>query len=65
MDFRLSKEQMDIIKAAREFALGEFVDRAFEFDKEEKFDLSIWKKACELGFIGVFIDEKYGRLNDG
>jgi len=49
MDFRLSKEQMDIIKAAREFALGEFVDRALEFDREEKFDLSIWKKACELG----------------
>ncbi|HDI78416.1 MAG TPA: acyl-CoA dehydrogenase [Desulfobacteraceae bacterium] len=65
MDFRLSKEQMDIIKAAREFALGEFVDRAFEFDKEEKFDLSIWKKACELGFIGVFIDEKYGGAGYG
>jgi alkylation response protein AidB-like acyl-CoA dehydrogenase len=59
MDFTLNKEQQDIIKAAREFALGEFPDVAQEFDRNESFDLNIWKKACELGFVGVFIDEKY------
>jgi acyl-CoA dehydrogenase len=59
MDFTLTKEQKDIIKAAREFALGEFPDVAREFDRNESFDLNIWKKACELGFVGVFIDEKY------
>ena len=65
MDFTLSKEQMDIVKAAQEFAVGEFTDRALEFDREEKFDLDIWKKASELGFIGVFIDEKYGGAGYG
>ena len=60
MDFELSKEQRDIVKAAREFALGEFPDRAAEFDRNETFDLAIWKKACDLGFVGVFIDENYG-----
>jgi len=60
MDFTLSKEQQDIIKAAREFALGEFPERAQEFDRNETFDLDIWRKACELGFVGVFIDEAYG-----
>ena len=45
MDFTLSKEQQDIVKAARKFARGEFPDRALEFDREEKFDLKIWKKA--------------------
>ncbi|MBW1797655.1 MAG: acyl-CoA/acyl-ACP dehydrogenase [Deltaproteobacteria bacterium] len=59
MDFTLSKEQQDIIKAAREFALGEFPDVAQEFDRNESFDLNLWKKACELGFVGIFIDEKY------
>ena len=60
MDFTLSKEQRDIQKAAREFALGEFLpEKAQEFDRNETFDLSIWRKACELGFVGVFIDEKY------
>ena len=65
MDFTLSKEQQDIVKAAKEFALGEFPDRAIEFDREEKFDPEILKKACELGFIGVFIDEKYGGAGYG
>ena len=61
MDFTLSKEQRDIQKAAREFALGEFLpEKAREFDRNETFDLNIWRKACELGFVGVFIDEKYG-----
>ncbi len=65
MDFSLTREQQDIQKAAREFAQGEFPDRAPEFDREEKFDLSLWKKACELGFVGVFIDEKYDGLGYG
>jgi alkylation response protein AidB-like acyl-CoA dehydrogenase len=60
MDFTLSKEQEDIKNAAREFALGEFTDRAQEFDREETFDLSIWKKACELGFVAVNMKEPYG-----
>ena len=59
MDFSLSKEQQDIQKAARKFALGEFPERAMEFDREEKFDLNIWRRACELGFVGVFIDPAY------
>ena len=59
MDFTLSKEQQDIIKAAREFASGEFPDRAQEFDRNESFDLDLWRKACELGFVGVFIDEEF------
>jgi acyl-CoA dehydrogenase len=59
MDFTLSKEQKDIIKAAREFARKEFGEVAQEFDRQESFDLNLWKKACELGFVGVFIDEKY------
>jgi alkylation response protein AidB-like acyl-CoA dehydrogenase len=65
MDFKLTREQEDIRNAASEFALGEFPQRAQEFDREEKFDLRIWKKACELGFVGVFIDEQYGGLGYG
>ena len=65
MDFQLSSEQKDIMQAAREFARGEFPDRALEFDRSESFDLELWKKACELGFVGVFIDEKYGGAGYG
>ena len=64
MDFNLTKS-MNIVKAARKFAQGEFPDRAVAFDRQETFDLKIWKKACELGFVGVFIDEKYGGAGYG
>jgi alkylation response protein AidB-like acyl-CoA dehydrogenase len=65
MDFNLSKEQQDIVKAARKFARGEFPERALEFDRGETFDLDIWRKACDLGFVGVFIEERYGGAGYG
>ena len=61
----MTQEQHDIVKAAREFARKEFRDVALEFDRTETFDLNLWRKACELGFVGVFIDEKYGGAGYG
>lgn len=61
MDFSLSKEQKDIQKAAREFAQGEFdPDAALELEKEGQYPSEIWKRACELGFIGMHFPERYG-----
>ncbi len=60
MDFDLTDEQKDIIKAAREFAEKEFPDVAQECDREEKPPKHLWEKACKLGFVGVFIPEAYG-----
>ena len=60
MDFDLTKEQKDIQRAAREFALGEFRDVAREFDLNETFPEKIIKKARELDLIGLFIPEEYG-----
>ena len=61
MDFELTKEQKDIRQAAREFAEGEFdKDLAAQLDKEHAFPRSIWKKACELGFVGMHYPEEYG-----
>ena len=65
MDFSLTKEQKDIIKAASRFAKGEFTDRAIEFDRSESFDYKIWKKACDLGFVGAHIGEEYGGAGYG
>ena len=60
MDFEFTKEQRDIKMAAREFAEGEFPDIAKECDQKEEFPMEVWKKACEFGFVGVFINEAYG-----
>lgn len=61
MDFSLTKEQMDIQKAAIEFAKGEFdPDAALEYDEKQQFPLKLWKKACALGFVGIQFPEAYG-----
>ena len=61
MDFRLSDEQKDVQKAAREFAQGEFdPDLALELDEGGKFPESLWKKAAQLGFIGIHYPEELG-----
>lgn len=61
MDFGLTAEQIDIQKAATDFAKGEFdPDRALEYDQNQEFPSAIWKTACELGFIGVQFPEEYG-----
>ncbi len=65
MAFQLTKEQRDIMRAASKFAVGEFPDRALEFDREESFDLDLWRRACELGFVGVFIDQTYNGAGMG
>ncbi len=60
MDFKLTKEQQDIKRAAREFAEGEFPEIARECDQEERYPRDLVKKAAELGFIGLNFPEKYG-----
>ncbi len=66
MDFRLNSEQDAIQTAAREFARGEFdKEIALEHERAHTFPVEIWKKACELGFIGIHFPEKYGGQDYG
>ena len=61
MDFELDMEQREIVKAAREFAEGEFDPQlAMELEKAHRFPFDIRKKACRLGFIGIHFPEEYG-----
>jgi hypothetical protein len=60
MEFELNKTQKDIQKAVRDFVKGEFdKDLAFELEKKHEFPRKIWKKACDLGLLGVHFPEKY------
>jgi alkylation response protein AidB-like acyl-CoA dehydrogenase len=61
MDFNLTEEQAAIQKAAEEFAKGEF-DRGFalECERTHTFPRDIFRKACELGFVGIHFPEEYG-----
>ncbi len=61
MDFELTQEQRDIQKAAREFAEKELNrDYSLEIERSRTFPWEVWKKACELGFVGIDIPETYG-----
>jgi len=61
MDFELNMEQKEIVKAAREFAEGEFDPQlAMELEKTHQFPFDIHRKACQLGFIGIHFPEEYG-----
>ncbi len=60
MEFELNKTQKDIQKAVRDFVKGEFdKELAYELEKKHEFPRKIWKKACDLGLLGVHFPEKY------
>jgi len=64
MDFELTKSQEEIRKAARDFARGEFnKELAFELEKKHEFPKKIWKKAGQLGFLGIHYPEKYSLIH--
>ncbi len=63
MDFELTQRQKNIQWTAGEFAKGEFdPDLSFKLDQDGEFPELIWKKASQLGFIGVHYPKEYGGL---
>jgi alkylation response protein AidB-like acyl-CoA dehydrogenase len=66
MDFDLTKEQKDIQKAVREFVKGEFKKEVIEeLIEKHEYPVKIWKKAADLGFIGIHFPEKYSGMGLG
>jgi alkylation response protein AidB-like acyl-CoA dehydrogenase len=60
MDFELSSLDRDIKDAAYQFAEKEFPEIGPEYDEKEEFPRTLWKKAHELGLVGVNIPERFG-----
>lgn len=61
MDFSLTKQQKDIKKAAAEFAGKEFLPEiAQEHELNHRFPRELFKKAAQLGFIGLDYPERIG-----
>ena len=66
MDFELNREQKEIQKAVREFVKGEFKkDVIQELIETHTYPEKIWKKAAELGFVGIHFPEKYDGMGLG
>jgi alkylation response protein AidB-like acyl-CoA dehydrogenase len=61
MDFSLTKQQRDIKKAAAEFAAREFLPEvAQEHELNHRYPRELFKKAAQLGFIGLDYPERIG-----
>jgi alkylation response protein AidB-like acyl-CoA dehydrogenase len=60
MDFRLSDDQKQIQEMVRDFATSEIKPHLLEWDEAQHFPVDSFKKAGELGLLGVTIPEEYG-----
>jgi alkylation response protein AidB-like acyl-CoA dehydrogenase len=60
MDFRLTDEQLQIQEMVRDFAASEIKPHLTEWDEAQHFPVDTFKRAGELGMLGVTIPEEYG-----
>lgn len=60
MDFKLSKEQELIQKAARDFATNTIMPLVKQIEEEDKVPQQVWDGLAELGFLGLPFEEKFG-----
>src|ERR1700760_5005055 len=60
MDFALTEDQRAIEDAARAFAAAELAPHSARWDAESHFPVDVLKKAAELGFGGLYVQEEVG-----
>lgn len=60
MNFNFSEEQLMIAASAKDFAEQYIRPHIMEWDEAQTFPIDLFKKAGAMGFMGVFIPEKYG-----
>jgi hypothetical protein len=60
MDFALSDDQKQIQEMVRDFATSDIKPHLGEWDEAQHFPVDTFKKAGELGLLGVTIPEEYG-----
>ncbi|MEM9599714.1 MAG: acyl-CoA dehydrogenase family protein, partial [Pseudomonadota bacterium] len=60
MHFQLTEDLTLIQDMARQFAEAELAPYAEKWDQEKFLDRSVFEKAAELGFLGIYIPEEDG-----
>src|SRR6202165_4634247 len=60
MDFHLSEEQRAFEATAREFAREHMMPFAREWDEGEVFPVEALRKAAQLGFAGIYVQDDVG-----
>ncbi|MGB1248222.1 MAG: acyl-CoA dehydrogenase family protein [Chitinophagales bacterium] len=60
MNFELTENQQMIRDMVRDFAQKEILPHRNEWDEKEHFPVDLFKKAGELGLMGIVVPTKYG-----
>jgi alkylation response protein AidB-like acyl-CoA dehydrogenase len=60
MNFEYSEEQQLIAASAKDFAEQHIRPNIMKWDEAQTFPVELFKKAGEMGFMGIFIPEEYG-----
>ena len=60
LDFRLTPDQLEIQKSAREFALREILPVAWYYDSADDTPLPVLQKAWQAGIMNADIPREYG-----
>ena len=60
MDFQLTEEQTLIQDMAKSFAASELAPYSSKWDEEKFLDRNVFKRAAELGFLGIYTREEHG-----
>lgn len=63
MNFELSEDQRAFQETARDFAANELAPHAAEWDENATFPVEAIRRAGELGFCGLYTDERWGGLS--
>ncbi len=60
MDFDLSEDHLMIKQMVKDFAEKEIRPNIMKWDEAQEFPIELFKKAGELGLMGVLVPEEYG-----
>ncbi len=65
MNFELTPDQVELRDAARKLATEVFRNKADRWDRNEEYPEENKKLLCELGYLGLSIDEEFGGSGRG
>ncbi|NER12317.1 acyl-CoA dehydrogenase [Leptobacterium flavescens] len=60
MNFDYSETQQMVATSAKEFAEQNIRPHVMKWDESQEFPIEVFKKAGEMGFMGVLVPEEYG-----
>ncbi|MFT6625818.1 MAG: alkylation response protein AidB-like acyl-CoA dehydrogenase [Flavobacteriales bacterium] len=60
MNFEITENQQMIADMVKDFAKKEILPNVMKWDESQEFPVEVFKKAGELGLMGVLVPEEYG-----